>query len=583
MRAWCRIGLALLALAGTVVRVWAGQSNLQDKKIIMGGGMGMPHVRDLAEHVAAMEAHASFDGVAIYPPYVTKGDDVISIGHPFYEGRRLDIEDFEEAAASLQASRATRYRHNFLWTYVTTGDVEVETPDWFDPEFDTVVHNWKVEAEFCKRAGLAGIMFDSEQYYGRKMFSYLGAKYRDAKTAQEYAERMFACGARIMRAVNSVYPDIRIMFLNGPSIYAWEGDGAAYGMTRHFFDGMLSQCAGKAQMIDGFGHAYGFRHGISYSSSRRMMKQRLRGLSRVPDKFDRHFRAAFAVIIGPNWPYGISDVPFPEDVSRSYYTPAEFEYALNQALEYSDEYVWTYSLGCSWWEGGAKEPGDVIPQAYRDALLAAKRPHPYIPVLRNLDAHVALRPGSALPPRKLSQPVRGYAEADEFQTYDEEVTFGALWTEYRFLADLPHLWRFRIDPYDTGVKEGWFGPVVNERNWLWITSELPWDNQGYRLYDGYGWYRQEFDAPALPDDTKVFLAFGGVAHGAEVYLNGTKVGEHNMDSSPWESRRLPDTCFLIDVSGSLKSGQENLLAVRVVDYGMYGGGIWKPVKLIARK
>ena len=209
-------------------------------------------------------------------------------------------------------------------------------------------------------------------------------------------------------------------------------------------------------------------------------------------------------------------------MSRSYYTPAEFEYALNQALEYSDEYVWTYSLGCSWWEGGAKEPGDVIPQAYRDALLAAKRPHPYIPVLRNLDAHVALRPGSALPPRKLSQPVRGYAEADEFQTYDEEVTFGALWTEYRFLADLPHLWRFRIDPYDTGVKEGWFGPVVNERNWLWITSELPWDNQGYRLYDGYGWYRQEFDAPALPDDTKVFLAFGGVAHGAEVYLNGTK-------------------------------------------------------------
>ena len=46
---------------------------------------------------------------------------------------------------------------------------------------------------------------------------------------------------------------------------------------------------------------------------------------------------------------------------------------------------------------------------------------------------------------------------------------------------------------------------------------------------------------------------------------------------PWKKR------FLIDVTGKLRGGQKNAIAVRVVDYGTYAGGIWKPVKLIAKK
>ena len=46
---------------------------------------------------------------------------------------------------------------------------------------------------------------------------------------------------------------------------------------------------------------------------------------------------------------------------------------------------------------------------------------------------------------------------------------------------------------------------------------------------------------------------------------------------PWKKR------FLVDVTGRLRSGRSNHLAVRVVDYGPFGGGIWKPVKLIAER
>ena len=32
-----------------------------------------------------------------------------------------------------------------------------------------------------------------------------------------------------------------------------------------------------------------------------------------------------------------------------------------------------------------------------------------------------------------------------------------------------------------------------------------------------------------------------------------------------------------------RMGRDNTIAVRVVDYGPWGGGIWKPVKLVAEK
>ena len=87
----------------------------------------------------------------------------------------------------------------------------------------------------------------------------------------------------------------------------------------------------------------------------------------------------------------------------------------------------------------------------------------------------------------------------------------------------------------------------------------------------------------MPEGKKIYLAFGAVAHGAEVYVNGRLAGRHNMDGwayavgDPWKKR------LLIDVTGLVQAGTDNTLAVRVVDYGPWGGGIWRPVKLIAEK
>ena len=770
-----------------------GQSIDPSKKIIlMAGGHRRPDT--LLRDLERMERLGAFDGIAVYPPLALHGERKDVIGRLF-RTERHDIEDFGQAIADLQAVRAkaTRFKHNFLLAYLTTGIFSIDPPDWFDPEFDAVVHNWKVAAEFCKRSGLMGIMFDDEVYYGADLWTYrgIGLKYHDTKSAKEYAGQAFLRGAQIMRAINEVFPDIKILSLHGPA----EGHGdqlgdfdSTYGLMRAFFDGLLSESTGRAQIIDGYERAYGFRVASEYAAARRLMKEEMRGISRVPAKYDRHFRVAFPFYIGGYRQYGFDgdyenvDGLLRGEAEGYYYTPEEFEYSLYQALRHTDEYVWLYTDGrCKWWDreedsiyiaqayrdalervrgrgpplpkgrklaayaapreteaattvesgpiseskkiimfgSGRRNPrgfrqdvgwleemaafdgmtlypalhredgtkseavgrlfrterlriedlaigiadvqagqaeakrfednflltylttgrrsilppdwfdpefdavvhnwkvaadfvkrtglagilfsdsawygtnlwtyGAFIPQGYRDALLAARQPHPDPPALRNPDPHIAFEPVKAdtdLRRTDIASTPDGATPTPQplgFVPYDEEATFGDLWSDHAPLAELSSRWRFRADGGNLGLGKGWSAPGFDDSGWFLIDSGLPWDEHGYRAYDGYGWYRQSLRAPALPAGKRIYLAFGAVAHGAEVYVNGHLAGEHNMDGwahafgDPWRKR------FLIDVTEVLEEGRDNTIAVRVVDYGPWGGGIWKPVKLVAER
>ena len=579
-----RTALAVMAVLGTMAVATGSEGIGPEKKIIM-VGPGMPTARSLRGDWRKMEKRTPFDGVAIYPATYKGGVATEALGRPFRQDWHR-IEDFDDGIADLQAMKPRRFKHNFLHAYLTTGNKAKEVPDWFD-DFDAVVNNWKVMAEYCKRSGLVGISFDDETYYGRMLWSYdRRSKYVKTKTAGQYADQAFLRGAQIMRAINTVYPDIHILSQHGPSTARLardesgrliRDDTANYALMTAFFEGLTSECTGKARIINGFLGSYGYRYAVSFRSALRWMKEKSRPLSRVPEKFDQHYQVAFQIPIGH---YGT--IGFGENPNSNFFTLDEFEYAVHQALKHADEYVMVNTgqdaPNVFWWS--APKGYVQIPQAYGDALLTARRPHPHPPVMRNLDAHAWTHPGSTKPPRKLGPPMSGFPQ---FVGYDERETFGDLWKDYEPLAELPHLWRFRIDPENIGLREQWFLPTTRNNGWFWITSELPWDDQGYRLYDGYGWYRQDFVAPRLPDGKKIYLAFGAVAHGAEVYVNGRRVGQHNMDGWAYGAGELWKKRFLIDVTGRLRGSQRNAIAVRVVDYGTFGGGIWKPVKLIAEK
>ena len=98
-----------------------GQSIDPSKKIIlMAGGHRRPDT--LLRDLERMEKLGAFDGIAVYPPLALHGARKDVIGRLF-RTERHDIEDFGQAIADLQAvhAKATRFKHNFLLAYLTTG------------------------------------------------------------------------------------------------------------------------------------------------------------------------------------------------------------------------------------------------------------------------------------------------------------------------------------------------------------------------------------------------------------------------------------------------------------------------------
>ena len=182
-------------------------------------GSGRRNPRGFRQDVGWLEEMAAFDGVTLYPAlHREDGTKSEALGRLFRTDR-LRIEDMAVGIADLQAAQAgaKRFEDNFLLTYLTTGQKSIVVPDWFDPEFDAVVHNWKVAADFCKRTGLAGILFSDSAWYGTNLWTYGGLKYEKTRTAREYADQAFERGAQIMRAINQVHPDLHIVFINGPA------------------------------------------------------------------------------------------------------------------------------------------------------------------------------------------------------------------------------------------------------------------------------------------------------------------------------------------------------------------------------
>ena len=159
--------------------------------------------------------------------------------------------------------------------------------------------------------------------------------------------------------------------------------------------------------------------------------------------------------------------------------------------------------------------------------------------------------------------------------YDDESTFGELWATHDYIADLPKVWNFRLDIKDEGQKRDWGGVTVDKTLWQPIKIGEWWEPQGHQ-YDGMAWYRVEFEVPASAKGKTLSLAFGAVDESAWVYLNGKPIGEHDVGDGGWDQR------FEIPLGDAVKIGATNVLAVRVRDRGNYGG-IWKSVKLVAKK
>lgn len=108
-----------------------------------------------------------------------------------------------------------------------------------------------------------------------------------------------------------------------------------------------------------------------------------------------------------------------------------------------------------------------------------------------------------------------------------------------------------VAPYWAAGWPGYPARPVLPPEWRPIRVPGHWQAQGFADCQGPAWYRRRF-TPA-PAAGRPWLEFDGVDFTAEVWLNGDYLGCHEGDFDP----------FAFPVDGSLRPGEENLLAVRV--------------------
>ncbi|HUJ71905.1 MAG TPA: glycoside hydrolase family 2 TIM barrel-domain containing protein [Verrucomicrobiae bacterium] len=130
-------------------------------------------------------------------------------------------------------------------------------------------------------------------------------------------------------------------------------------------------------------------------------------------------------------------------------------------------------------------------------------------------------------------------------------------------------------------------PGFDDSAWTAITLPHTWNNldgqdgPSTAYYRGIGWYRRHYTVDGSYTNRQLFLKFDGANIVADVYVNGTFIGEHQGGFS----------AFVFDVTSNVNVGADNVIAVKVnnalnadippldADFTFFGG-IYRTVHLL---
>ena len=148
-------------------------------------------------------------------------------------------------------------------------------------------------------------------------------------------------------------------------------------------------------------------------------------------------------------------------------------------------------------------------------------------------------------------------------------------------------WDFKVDWKSEGRDSRWFSPAC-ETDWESIQVPTCWEHEGYdKQFCGPMWYRKAFSLPSLEhDDQRVLLRFQAVNFFCEVWVNNTRVGQHEGGWTPFEFD-ITDDC-LADTPNTLVVAVEKqggrfpageVLTGFLPDIAFIWGGVWRSVSL----
>jgi sialate O-acetylesterase len=155
-------------------------------------------------------------------------------------------------------------------------------------------------------------------------------------------------------------------------------------------------------------------------------------------------------------------------------------------------------------------------------------------------------------------------------------------TSLKFDVNLQTSWKFK--PGDDLRQKA---IEFDDKSWDDVFVPAKWEDQGYRDYDGYAWYRKSFIFQGSDPDDRMVVMLGKIDDIDQVYINGILVGstgnlpaKPNIRVSTGEEYKALRGYYL--PVGLLKKGQKNVIAIRVLDTGGEGGIYEGPVGIITQ-
>lgn len=153
--------------------------------------------------------------------------------------------------------------------------------------------------------------------------------------------------------------------------------------------------------------------------------------------------------------------------------------------------------------------------------------------------------------------------------------------------------------FSTGDELTWSKPQYDDSSWKTIDPSKNWEEQSYKNYDGYAWYRVTFfltdhmkQRSYLKDSIQVYL--GNIYNADQLFINGILIGQNGkyipMSKLKEPSDFVHDTLqfnkirkYIIPVNDKrLLWNEKNVLAIRVYNHSGDGGIIGNDLKIEMR-
>lgn len=148
--------------------------------------------------------------------------------------------------------------------------------------------------------------------------------------------------------------------------------------------------------------------------------------------------------------------------------------------------------------------------------------------------------------------------------------------------DLAGTWKFT-----TGDDASWKDSEFYDGTWRNVIVPAFWETQGFKDYDGLGWYRSKFRVPENLVGKRLILLLGKIDDFDETYLNGKLIGRTGRIRKNWtpddKGNEYAELRAYVIPPDLIIPNQVNTIAVRVLDVYMHGGIYDGPIGLITRE